>query len=216
MFTGLVEALGTVTAREERGGGARLAIGTELGSLVVGESVAVDGVCLTVDALLQRGFAADASFETLARSTLGEARPGLSVHLERALRVGDRLGGHIVSGHVDAVGRLASRVKNGDALEVGFGFPPTLARYLAEKGSVTVSGVSLTVNRVSLDTFHVVLVPRTLVATKLGTLAVGAAVNLEVDILARYCERLLAAPGEASAGDADAAWMARLHAGGWA
>jgi riboflavin synthase len=202
MFTGLVEAMGTIAARAPRGPGARLAIRTELGGpssgdpLALGESVAVDGACLTVDALLADGFEVDASGETLARTTLGALAVGSSVHLERAVRPSDRLGGHIVTGHVDGVGALAERRPDGEAVWMRFSMPRELARFVAEKGSVAVDGVSLTVNGAGPDSFEVTIIPHTSVKTKLGTLAVGERVNLEVDLVARYVARLTAVSSE--------------------
>jgi riboflavin synthase len=213
MFTGLIEKLGTVSARAARTAGARLTIQGAPGPLALGESVAVDGVCLTVDKLAgEEGFEADASAETLARTTLGRLFPGSPVNLERALAVGDRLGGHIVSGHVDGTGELAERRPMGDALFVAFRMPAGLARFVAEKGSICVNGVSLTVNHVEPGGFDAVLVPHTRQKTTLDTLRVGDAVNLEVDLLARYVARLLEAGSDPSG---DAAWLDRLRAGGF-
>lgn len=221
MFTGLVEDRGTLSARTARGPGARLAVRTKLAPLVLGESISVDGVCLTVDAIDGDAFEADASRETLDRTTLGSVAIGGHVNLERAVPLGGRMGGHIVSGHVDGVGAIVARIPVGDAERVEVSFPKELAPYIAEKGSICVSGVSLTVNGVSADTFHLVLIPRTLVDTSLSTLAPGSKVNLEVDVLARYLLRLLrtgAAGGAASegvAGSGDAAWLERLARGGY-
>jgi riboflavin synthase len=213
MFTGLIEKLGTVTARAARPAGARLTIGGVPGPLALGDSVAVDGVCLTVDALAGTdGFEADASAETLARTTLGAKKPGALVNLERALAVGDRMGGHIVSGHVDGTGEVSERRATGDALFVAFRMPASLARFVAEKGSICINGVSLTVNHAERDRFDVVLVPHTRQKTTLDSLAVGDAVNLEVDLLARYVARLLEV-GTGPTGDA--AWLERLRAGGF-
>lgn len=192
MFTGLVEDRGALIARAPRGPGARLALRTKLGPLALGESVAVDGVCLTVDRTEGDAFEVDASAETLARTTLGDLAPGARVNLERALALGDRLGGHLVTGHVDGVGALVSRAPVGDAVAMTFSMPRELARFVAEKGSVAVSGVSLTVNRADADRFDVVIIPRTLSETTLGELGVGGRVNLEVDLVARYVARLSA------------------------
>jgi riboflavin synthase len=207
MFTGLVEAKGTIASRSPstRGPGARLAIHAELGGepLALGESIAVDGVCLTVDALVAGGFEVDASGETLARTTLGGLAAGSSVHLERAMRPSDRLGGHIVTGHVDGVGSLAARRREGGDGEswcLSFAMPTPLARFVAEKGSIAVDGVSLTVNAVSADGFDVTIIPHTSQKTKLGALAVGGSVNLEVDLVARYVARLSAFPSSGPTG----------------
>jgi riboflavin synthase len=199
MFTGLVEATGAVATRAPRGPGARLGIQTDLGRdarepLALGESVAVDGVCLTVDALQPGGFEVDASGETLARTTLGGLAPGSRVHLERAMRPSDRLGGHIVTGHVDGVGSLAERRPEGESVWMSFAMPRELARFVAEKGSIAVDGVSLTVNAVGDDRFEVTIIPHTARTTKLGELAPGQRVNLEVDLVARYVARLSAFP----------------------
>ena len=197
MFTGIVEELGTVVALE-RGPGdeadARLRV---RGPLVtsdarLGDSIAVSGVCLTVADLPGDGtFVADVMPETLRRSALGDLREGDALNLERALAVGGRYGGHVVQGHVDGVGVVRSRRPGARWDDVEIGLDPALARYVAEKGSITVQGVSLTVTHVSDDSFGVSLIPTTLEVTTLGTLAPGARVNLEVDVLAKYTERLL-------------------------
>jgi len=161
--------------------------------LALGESIAVDGACLSVVSITGSGFEADASGETLARTTLGRLAPGERVHLERALRASDRLGGHFVTGHVDGVGTMIERRPAGDATWMAFRVPRELARFVAEKGSIAVDGVSLTVNLVEGDRFEVTLIPITLEKTKLGALEVGAAVNLEVDVVARYVARLASA-----------------------
>jgi len=188
VFTGLIQDVGEILARNARGPGARLSIRTKMANLVLGESISVDGACLTVDATHKDVFDVDASAETLEKTTLGKAT---RVNLERALAVGDRLGGHIVTGHVDGTGALASRTPLGDAVAMSFTMPDDLARFVAKKGSITVSGVSLTVNEIHADRFDVVLIPRTLKETTLGDLEPGSRVNLEVDLLARYLERLL-------------------------
>lgn len=202
MFTGLVEAKGTLVRRTQNGRDARLVIRGELvpagrDAIVLGESIAVDGVCLTVDAIVEPGgpgptvFEVDASSETLEKTTLGSLAVGSAVNLERALPIGGRLGGHIVSGHVDGVGKVIEKTPTGAALKVVFEAPAELARYIAPKGSICVSGVSLTVNGVSGSSFDVMLIPHTRDKTSLDGLAVGAQVNLEVDVLARYVARLL-------------------------
>ncbi|NUS38091.1 MAG: riboflavin synthase [Lysobacter sp.] len=195
MFTGLIEGVGRLAAREARGGDARLLI--EVGSLpfdavALGESIAVNGVCLTVVAFGATSFEADASNETLALTTLGSLAPGRPLNLERAMRPSDRLGGHLVSGHVDGIGRVLSVVDDARAQRWRFAAPASLLRYIAQKGSVCVDGVSLTVNAVDGEGFEVALVPHTLAHTAFGATAVGDAVNLEVDLVARYVERLLA------------------------
>ena len=192
MFTGLVQALGRVAALEPVAGGARLRIdaaGLDLADVAIGDSIAVNGCCLTVTALDTVGFAADVSRETMD-CTAGFAA-GVRVNLEKALRAGDRLGGHMVTGHVDGVGEIVSIEPAGPSRVLVFRVPPALARYVARKGSVTVDGVSLTVNTVGRDTFAVNLIPHTLAMTGFGGLAAGARVNIEVDLIARYVERLL-------------------------
>jgi riboflavin synthase len=199
MFTGLVAVTGAVASVQSKGGvGARIALRArfEDGPLVLGESIAVNGACLSVDAILADGFEIDATSETLARTTLGGLRPGSPVHLERALKAADRLGGHLMTGHVDGVGALAERRDLGDAVWMAFSVPPDLAPFLAEKGSIAVDGVSLTVNGVTPASapdprFEVALIPHTLGKTALGALTPGSRVNLEVDLIARYVARLL-------------------------
>ncbi|HKN78708.1 MAG TPA: riboflavin synthase [Lysobacter sp.] len=199
MFTGLIEGVGRLAAREMRGGDARLRI--EVGTLQwgagadvrMGESISVNGTCLTVVAFDGSGFEADASNETLALTTLGELAVGRAVNLERAMRPTDRLGGHLVSGHVDGVGNVVHVWDDGRAQRWLFAVPPQLRRYIAAKGSICVDGVSLTVNAVDDSGFEVALVPHTLAHTAFAETKPGDAVNLEVDMLARYVERLLAA-----------------------
>jgi len=198
MFTGIVEEIGTVEMLEVAGQDARLRV---RGPLVVsdarlGDSIAVSGVCLTVTELPGDGtFVADVMPETLRRTALGDLDVASTVNLERALQVGGRYGGHVVQGHVDGVGAVRSRTPGPRWDDVEIELDPSLARYVAEKGSVTVSGVSLTVTHVGDDSFGVSLIPTTLEATTLGALAVGARVNLEVDVLAKYTERLLTTAG---------------------
>ncbi len=216
MFTGLVEEKGTLRARTPRGPGARVRIGCTLGPLALGDSVSVDGVCLTVDTVVEgaeRGFEADCSQETLARTTLGSVAIGGGLNLERAATLGMRMGGHIVSGHVDGTGIVAERRPLGEALHVEFTMPRDLARYVAEKGSICVNGVSLTVNGVTADRFSVVLIPHTLKKTTLDGIAVGTRVNLEVDVVARYVARLLDAGRDEGA---DASLLAKLKSAGLA
>ena len=160
------------------------------GPFVLGESIAVDGCCLTVASRLSGGFEVDASAETLARTTLGDLPLGKKVNLERAVRAGDRLGGHLMTGHVDGVGELVSRRPVGDSVAMTFALPRELARFVAPKGSIAVSGVSLTVNAIGDVGFDVVLIPTTLASTNLGELASGDRVHLEIDLIARYVARL--------------------------
>ncbi|MCM0638090.1 riboflavin synthase [Cellulomonas wangsupingiae] len=201
MFTGIVEEMGTVVALTPGDGDgvdARLRV---RGPLVTsdarpGDSIAVSGVCLTVAELPGDGtFVADVMPETLRRSALGDLAEGDAVNLERALAVGGRYGGHVVQGHVDGVGVVRARRPGPRWDDVEIGLEPALARYVAEKGSITVQGVSLTVTHVGDDTFGVSLIPTTLHVTTLGALQPGARVNLEVDVLAKYTERLLATGG---------------------
>jgi riboflavin synthase len=194
MFTGLIEGVGQVLALEPRGGDLRLRIG--VGSLPfadvsLGESIAVSGVCLTVIEFDATSFAADASTETLTLTTLGELAVGHAVNLERAMRPTDRLGGHLVSGHVDGLGRVLSVHEDARAQRWRFAAPLPLLKYIATKGSICVDGVSLTVNAVDAQGFEVALIPHTVAHTAFATTRVGDAVNLEVDLVARYVERLL-------------------------
>lgn len=194
MFTGIVQDIGRIESREERGGDARLKISLRnlpLARMTLGDSICVQGVCLTVASLGANAFSADVSRETLALTTLGELSPGADVNLEPALRAGEPLGGHLVSGHVDGVGRVIETREEARSLRVTFEAPEELARYLARKGSVAVDGVSLTVNEVEGARFGVNLIPHTRQVTTLGRLVPGTRVNLEVDPVARYLERLL-------------------------
>ena len=196
MFTGLIEGVGQVVALEPRGGDMRLRIA--VGSLpfadvALGESIAVSGVCLTVIEFDAGAFAADASTETLALTTLGGMAVGQAVNLERAMRPTDRLGGHLVSGHVDGVGRVLSIHDDARAQRWRFSAPQALSKYIATKGSICVDGVSLTVNAVDDAGFEVALIPHTVAHTAFSTTPVGAKVNLEIDLVARYVERLLSA-----------------------
>ena len=202
MFTGLIEGVGTLAAREDRGGDARLriAVGTlPFADVALGESIAVNGACMTVVEFDAASFAFDASPESLALTTLGRLPPGTPVNLERALRPDDRLGGHLVSGHVDGVGRVLDIRAEARAQRWRFAAPATLSKYIATKGSICVDGVSLTVNAVDDEGFEVALIPHTVAHTAFSAARVGDPVNLEVDLVARYVERLLSA-GELPAG----------------
>lgn len=195
MFTGIVQDVGQVESIETRGGDQRITVSVDhldLSRAALGDSIAVGGVCLTAIALEPKSFSADVSRETLSLTTLGRARVGQRVNLEAALRVGDALGGHIVIGHVDGIAEV--RARSGDARSQRFRLraPHALARFIARKGSVALDGVSLTVNAVDGDEFEINLVPHTLAVTTLDQWQVGDAVNLEIDLMARYAERLLA------------------------
>lgn len=197
MFTGLIEGVGSLAAREARGGDARLRIaaGTlPFADVVLGESISVNGVCLTVVAFGQASFDIDASNETLSLTTLGALPVGAAVNLERAMRPTDRLGGHLVSGHVDGVGRVLRIEPDARAQRWAFSAPAPLLKYIAQKGSICVDGVSLTVNAVDGEGFEVALIPHTVSHTAFSQTRVGDAVNLEVDLVARYVERLLQIP----------------------
>jgi riboflavin synthase len=195
MFTGLVEEKGTVTALDQLGDAVRLTVRGPVvtSDAALGDSISVNGCCLTVAELHGDAFSADVMAESLSRTSLGDLEPASEVNLERALAAGARMGGHIVQGHVDGTGELLERTTSDNWDVLRFSLPGDLARYLVEKGSITVEGVSLTVVEVAHDWFSVSLIPTTLADTTLGGLAAGDRVNLEVDILAKYVERLLAA-----------------------
>ncbi|MDQ2802414.1 MAG: riboflavin synthase [Pseudomonadota bacterium] len=195
MFTGIITGIGTIRSVTPVGDGQdmRLAIAApwpDTATIAIGASIACAGCCLTAVAVGPDWFAADVSAETLARTRLGVWRPGTRLNLERSLRVGDELGGHLVSGHVDGLGHIASITSEHGSNRVEIDLPPDLARFVAEKGSVAVDGVSLTVNRVEKSRFALNLIPHTWSATTLGLLAPGDAVHIEVDMLARYVARL--------------------------
>ncbi len=195
MFTGLVEDVGKIAALERQPDAVVLRIQTraiDAAQLALGESVAVDGCCLTVTERKAGEFQVLAGPETLARTTLGRFEPGTRVNLERAMLASARFGGHIVAGHVDGLGEIASQTPVGPAVEVVFRAGPEILRYVVEKGSIAVDGISLTVNRVDSYSFAVGLIPHTLEHTSLADKQVGAAVNLEVDIVGKYVEKLLA------------------------
>ena len=196
MFTGIIEGVGSIARREALGGDVRfhIQVGTlPFDAVQLGESIAFNGVCLTVIAFDQDSFQADASTETLGLTTLGQLGEGAYVNLERAMRPTDRFGGHIVSGHVDGVGTVESINEDARALRWRFAAPAALLRYIAKKGSICVDGVSLTVNAVDDAGFEVALIPHTVAHTAFAHTGVGAAVNLEIDLIARYAERLLGA-----------------------
>ncbi len=214
MFTGLVETKGTLTRRLRRAADARIVVESDLGkvsALELGESIAVSGVCLTVASIAPTGaFEADVSAETLAKTTLGEIALGSPVNLERALSVGDRFGGHMVTGHIDGVGRIVGMAPLGEAMRVTFEVPPELMRFIAPKGSICVSGVSLTVNSLGPRTFEVALIAHTIERTSFNDARVGMGVNLEVDLIARYLARLMETHDRG-----DDAWLNRLSQAGF-
>lgn len=257
MFTGLIETKGTLVRRTAHGRDARLVVRGDFGivpissgssggspvfgrePLALGESIAVDGVCLTVAAIPTPGgpgpsvFEADASTETLEKTTLGRIAPGATVNLERAMPLGGRMGGHIVSGHVDGTGHIQEKLPVEGAIKVTFRAPNDLLRFIAPKGSICVNGVSLTVNGVSNDGFDVMIIPHTREKTSLDALPIGTGVNLEIDMLARYVARFLGGASDHAGGgsgsplvhdedsdagnhaSSDAAWLARLKRAGY-
>lgn len=191
MFTGIIEAIGELQEVAPREGGVRITVaaaGLDLSDLKLGDSIAVNGVCLTVIEHKEVSFKADVSDESL-RCTTGLQRPG-PVNLEKALRLADRLGGHLVSGHVDGIGRVVRFDRLGESFRLDIDVPEGLSRYIAAKGSICVNGVSLTTNTSEVTRFSVNLIPHTLSVTTLGTLSVGDSVNIEVDLIARYVERI--------------------------
>jgi len=213
MFTGIIEAVGMVRELERDGVDVRLTLhagAPDLGHLAIGESVSVSGACLTITSTEGDCFAADVSRETLEHTTLGELRAGSRVNLERAVMPASRLGGHLVTGHVDGVATVEAFAPEGRSRRLDVQVPERLARYVARKGSVCVDGVSLTVNEVAGNRFGVNIVPHTLVATTIGDYRPGRRVNLEVDVVARYLERLLqAGPGGGDDGGLERETLAR-------
>ena len=200
MFTGIIEGVGRLAARDTLGGDVRFTfdVGTlPFENVQMGESIAINGVCLTVIAYDATRFQADASTETLGLTTLGQLSDGAVINLERAMRPTDRLGGHLVSGHVDGLGQVLSVHDDARAQRWRFAAPAALLRYIAKKGSICVDGVSLTVNEVDEQGFEVALIPHTVANTAFAATAVGSAVNLEIDLVARYVERLLGAGARA-------------------
>jgi riboflavin synthase len=211
MFSGIIETMGTVRRVTKTGDDARLTVDTELAAaLAVGESIAVNGVCLTVVGTDAAGFEADLSSTTLTVTALGSLSPAQPVNLERALRVGDRLSGHFVSGHVDATGTILAIRPDGESRHLRVGYPDRLRPYLVDKGSITVDGVSLTLVAVDADAFFITVIPHTLAVTTLGRVTVGQRVNLEADLWGQYVHRILAADGHvappAVAGEEEPTW----------
>jgi riboflavin synthase len=193
MFTGLIEVTGRITAIDRRGAAAVLTMTTTLpvSEIAIGDSVAVNGACLTVTALSGKTLTFDVSPETIASTTIGSLRSGISVNLERALRLGDRMGGHIVTGHIDCIGRLSRSSETSGNQVLEFTLPPENTRYLITKGSVAINGISLTINSITRNGFSVNIIPLTQVATTLSGLKVGDEVNIETDIIGKYVERLI-------------------------
>jgi len=216
MFTGIILAVGKITAIQKRSGDCRLTIDTgklPLADVVLGDSIAVNGVCLTVIELGQQFFCADVSNESLSKTTLAMAQVGSSVNLELALTLATRLGGHLVSGHVDGLATIIEKKADGRSIRFKFKVPDNLAKYIAEKGSICINGISLTVNSIDGAFFSVNIVPHTLKETALGQDDVGSKVNIEVDLLARYMERLM--QGEAAAKPCEQVTMALLQQSGF-
>lgn len=204
MFTGIIQAVGTIASMENRGGDLRLGINTgklPLDDVQLGDSIAVSGVCLTAVSLSSTGFVADVSGETLGLTTLGRLAAGDRVNLEKALTLATRLGGHLVSGHVDGIGEVTDRRADARSVRFTIRAPDALARYIAVKGSICVDGISLTVNAVDGATFELNIVPHTLAETTMQDFQPGTRVNLEVDLVARYLERLLLGDAAAKPGN---------------
>ncbi len=194
MFTGIIQAIGKVDKLEQKGGDVRLTLDTgdlELETAELGDSIAVNGVCLTAVEFTDHGFVADVSGETLAKTSLGSLKPGSAVNLEKALTLNTALGGHLVSGHVDGLGTVLSQRNDGRSYRYEFSVPQELAHYIAQKGSITIDGTSLTVNHVEDNRFDVNIVPHTWENTVFKHYEINTQVNIEVDIIARYLERLL-------------------------
>ena len=194
MFTGIIESVGKIIAAEKKGGDIRLTIATaklDMSDVALGDSIAVNGVCLTAVEFDQNSFVADVSNETIEHTATGKLQQGSEVNLEKALTLATRLGGHMVSGHVDGVGEVVARFDDGRSVRFTIKAPAELAKYIAHKGSITVDGISLTVNKVSGAEFELNIVPHTIQETVIKNYQVGTEVNLEVDLIARYLERLL-------------------------
>ncbi len=194
MFTGIIETIGTITNIEQIGGDAKFTINTnnlDMSDVKLGDSIACNGVCLTAIKLLDHCYVADVSAESLNVTTLGAMAVGSKVNLEKALRLQDRLGGHLVSGHVDGIGEVIEITQEARSWRYKIKIPANLAKYIAQKGSICINGISLTVNTVTLNTFNVNIVPHTKQETTIDELVIGSKVNLEVDLLARYLDRML-------------------------
>jgi riboflavin synthase len=193
MFTGLIEGRGVLLRVERSGPDAGMVIQARyaMDGLTLGESISVDGACLTVVSFQGKVFTVDVSVETLSRTTLGRKQPGSDLNLERALRMGDRLGGHLVTGHVDGIGILRDRRQEGRSWRLEFNVPPELERFIIEKGSIAVNGISLTVNGCGAGSFDVNIVPHSFSETNIGDLKIGGEANIEVDLLGKYVEKML-------------------------
>ena len=194
MFTGIIEALGTIDSMVDQGESIRLKVGVgklDMSDVALGDSIATNGVCLTVVDYSPHHYSADVSAETIRLTGFAQYKPGAQVNLEKAMQVSSRFGGHIVSGHVDGVGEVSRIIQHSDYVEIWIDAPDDLAKYIAHKGSITVDGVSLTVNKVNGSEFMLWIIPHTLQETVMGTYKTGTRVNLEVDVIARYLERLM-------------------------
>ena len=216
MFTGIIQAIGRITSMQDKGGDIRLGIETgklDLSDVELGDSIAVNGVCLTAVELPGNGFVADVSRETLSLTSLGGLKPGSPVNLEKALTLATRLGGHLVSGHVDGLGTVISRQEDARSVRFVIEAPKELAKYIVHKGSITVDGTSLTVNGVDGARFELNIVPHTLRETIMDTYQPGSRVNLEVDLIARYLERLLLGDKAAEPGATGLSMEALARAG---
>jgi riboflavin synthase len=214
MFTGLIEGTGLLIRMDRQGLDGRMVIRAQfpVGTLVLGESIAVDGACLTVVSFQGNQFSVDVSAETLGRTTLGHKTPGVRLNLERALRLGDRLGGHLVSGHVDAIGRLGDRKDEGRSIRLYFDIPRELSRYTIEKGSIAVNGISLTINGCGEGRFDVNVVPHTAAETTIEGLQIGQEVNIETDLIGKYVEKMVA-PWNGESGESRGARGSRIDTG---
>ncbi len=198
MFTGIIQGQGKLVEKRPSGGGMVFVLTTDfdITDPEEGESIACNGVCLTAKNIAERRFEVDVSPESLSRTNLGGKAAGSTLNLERALRLSDRLGGHMVAGHADAVAQVLSRTPDGDFVRFTFAIPKGLGKYIIEKGSITIDGISLTVNHCDTSTFSVSIIPHTLVVTSLGSLKSGSGVNIEVDLIGKYVEKLLLAGDE--------------------
>jgi len=205
MFTGIIESLGNVAAVQSAGSGKRMTIQTDLdlSETRIGDSIAVNGACLTAVTLEPHRFGVDISPESVKRTTLGQLNIGQEVNLERALRLSDRIDGHLVSGHIDGIGYVTSRSADGNAVVIGISVPAPLLRYMIEKGSVAVDGISLTINSVAKDGFSASIIPHTAGMTTLRSKSVGDAVNIETDMIGKYVAKFMIGDGAGDAGHAD-------------